>query len=80
MKVRILAVGKVKEEYLLAALKEYSKRISPFAEIEIVEISESKLSKENSSEILIAIEKESNMILSDLNKKEYNILLYIGGN
>jgi len=79
MKIRILAVGKVKEEYLLAALKEYSKRISPFAEIEIVEITEAKLSKENSSEILIAIEKESNMILSALNKKDYNILLDIGG-
>ena len=79
MKIRILAVGKVKEEYLLAALKEYRKRISPFAETEIVEITEAKLSKENSSEILIAIEKESNMILSALNKKDYNILLDIGG-
>jgi 23S rRNA (pseudouridine1915-N3)-methyltransferase len=79
MKIRILAVGKVKEEYLLAALKEYRKRISPFAEIEIVEITEAKLSKENSSEILIAIEKESNTILSALNKKDYNILLDIGG-
>jgi 23S rRNA (pseudouridine1915-N3)-methyltransferase len=79
MKIRILAVGKVKEEYLLAALKEYRKRISPFAETEIVEITEAKLSKENSSEILIAIEKESNTILSALNKKDYNILLDIGG-
>ena len=79
MKIRILAVGKIKEDYLLAALKEYSKRISAFADLEIVEIAEAKLSKENNSEILLAIDKESKMIFSALNKKDYNILLDVGG-
>jgi 23S rRNA (pseudouridine1915-N3)-methyltransferase len=79
MKIRILAIGKVKEEYLLAAIKEYSKRISAFADLEIVEITEAKLSKENNSEIQLAIDKESNMIINSLNKKDYNILLDIGG-
>ena len=79
MKIRILAVGKVKEEYLLAALKEYSKRISAFSEVEIVEITEAKLSKENNSEIQLAVEKESSMILNSLNKKDFNILLDIEG-
>jgi 23S rRNA (pseudouridine1915-N3)-methyltransferase len=79
MKIRILAVGKVKEEYLLAALKEYSKRISAFSELEIVEITEAKLSKENNSEIQLAVEKESSMILNSLNKKDFNILLDIEG-
>jgi 23S rRNA (pseudouridine1915-N3)-methyltransferase len=79
MKIRILAVGKVKEEYLLAALKEYSKRIIAFSELEIVEITEAKLSKENNSEIQLAVEKESSMILNSLNKKDFNILLDIEG-
>lgn len=79
MKIRILAVGKVKEEYLLAALKEYSKRISAFSEVEIVEITEARLSKENNSEIQIAVEKESSLILNSLNKKDFNILLDIEG-
>ena len=79
MKIRILAVGKVKEEYLLAALKEYSKRISAFSELKIVEITEAKLSKENNSEIQLAVEKESSMILNSLNKKDFNILLDIEG-
>ena len=79
MKIRILAVGKVKEEYLLAAIKEYSKRISAFADLEIVEIAEAKLSKEINSEILLAIEKESSSIINSLNKKDHNILLDIDG-
>jgi 23S rRNA (pseudouridine1915-N3)-methyltransferase len=79
MKIRILTVGKVKEEYLQAAIKEYSKRISAFADLEIVEIAEAKLSKENNSEIKLAVDKESNMIINSLNKKDYNILLDIEG-
>jgi 23S rRNA (pseudouridine1915-N3)-methyltransferase len=79
MKIRILAVGKIKEDYLLAALKEYSKRISAFADLEIVEIAEAKFSKENNSEILLAIDKESSSIVNALNKKDYNVLLDSGG-
>lgn len=40
MKFRIVAVGKVKEEYLRQAIAEYSKRISRFAELQIVEVEE----------------------------------------
>lgn len=40
MKVKILAVGKIKEAYLRDAIAEYSKRISRFANVEIVEVEE----------------------------------------
>lgn len=40
MKVKILAVGKIKEAYLRDAIAEYSKRISRFANVEIVEVDE----------------------------------------
>ena len=79
MKIRILAVGKIKEEYLLDALKEYSKRISAFSDLEIVELAEAKLSKENKSEIQLAVDKESTLIINSLNKKDFNILLDIEG-
>jgi 23S rRNA (pseudouridine1915-N3)-methyltransferase len=79
MKIRILAVGKIKEEYLLEALKEYSKRISAFSDLEIVELAEAKLSKENKSEIQLAVDKESSLIINSLNKKDFNILLDIEG-
>ena len=79
MKIRILAVGKIKEDYLLDALKEYSKRISAFSDLEIVELAEAKLSKENKSEIQLAVDKESSLIINSLNKKDFNILLDIQG-
>ena len=40
MKFRIVAVGKIKEQYLRDAIAEYVKRISRFAAVEIVEIDE----------------------------------------
>lgn len=40
MKFRIVAVGKIKEDYLKQAVSEYVKRISRFAKTEIVEVEE----------------------------------------
>ena len=40
MKFRIVAVGKIKENYLKEAIAEYAKRISRYASVEIVEIDE----------------------------------------
>ena len=40
MKFRIVAVGKIKEQYLRDAIAEYVKRISRFAAVEIVEVDE----------------------------------------
>ena len=40
MKFKIVAVGKLKEEYLRQAVGEYVKRISRFADVEIIEIDE----------------------------------------
>ena len=40
MKVHIVAVGKVKEDYFADGIKEYCKRLSRFAKVEITEIRE----------------------------------------
>ena len=40
MKFKIVAVGKIKEQYLRDAIAEYVKRIGRFASVEIVEIDE----------------------------------------
>lgn len=40
MKLKIVAVGKIKENYLRQAVDEYVKRISRFAKVEIVETDE----------------------------------------
>ncbi|MGE5527948.1 MAG: 23S rRNA (pseudouridine(1915)-N(3))-methyltransferase RlmH [Patescibacteria group bacterium] len=38
MKLRILAVGRLKEDYLRAAAADYTARIKPYAQIEVVEV------------------------------------------
>lgn len=40
IRYKIVAVGKIKENYLKEAISEYAKRISRFAAMEIVEVEE----------------------------------------
>lgn len=42
MKINIIAVGKLKEKYWTDAVKEYSKRISRYSEVSVIEIPEGK--------------------------------------
>ena len=45
-KIRIVAVGKVKERHLLEGIAEYAKRLAPFCKLEIVELKDEGLAKE----------------------------------
>ena len=49
IKINLLTVGKLKEKYWRDACSEYSKRLSAFCKLEIVELAESRLS-DNPSE------------------------------
>lgn len=83
MKIRILAIGKIKEKYLKDGIEEYLLRIRPYSQIEIVEVNDEPiLDNPNESEIKKAIDLEGKKILKiikpsdyliglDLNKKEY---------
>ena len=42
MKITILTVGKIKEKYLRDAIAEYSKRLSRYAKLEIIEVADGK--------------------------------------
>lgn len=42
MHIKIVAVGKLKEKYLTDAIKEYLKRLGPYAKVEIVEVPDEK--------------------------------------
>ena len=54
LKINIIAVGKIKEEYFRAAVAEYTKRLSRFAKIEIKEIAEGKNLKAEAEDIIRA--------------------------
>ena len=65
MKFRIVAVGKLKEQYLKQAVDEYVKRISRFASVEIVEVAESTFNGEpNVKQIRKIIDTEGAAIMS----------------
>jgi 23S rRNA (pseudouridine1915-N3)-methyltransferase len=45
-KIRIVAIGKVKESYLLEAIEEYTKRLAPFCKLEMIELKDKGLKEE----------------------------------
>lgn len=42
MKITVLTVGKLKEKYFTDAIKEYSKRLSRYCKLEIIEVADEK--------------------------------------
>ena len=76
MKIKIIAVGKIKENYLKEGINEYLVRLSPYAKTEIVEVSDSKVKDNpNESDILKVINEEGERILSKIKSGEYVINL-----
>ena len=79
MKIKLITVGKIKEDYLKAAINEYLKRLSRYTKIEEIEINDEKAPENLSSkEIELIKDKEGKKILKKLNK-EYVIALDIKG-
>ena len=78
IKIKIVAVGKVKEKYFVDAILEYKKRLSRFAEVTICEVKEENFTKEpNGSEIDEILKRESESILKEL--KGYVVAMAIEG-
>ena len=38
MKIKIICVGKIKEKYIISGISEYSKRLSKYCNLDIIEI------------------------------------------
>lgn len=68
MKINVIAVGKIKEKYLKDAIDEYSKRLSKFCTLNIIEVDEVVAKVENESNIKKSLETEGKAILSKLNE------------
>ncbi len=80
MRIRIIAVGKIKEKYLTQGIQEYIKRISPFAKVEIVTVNDEKIPDHASSlEEEMIKEKEGKKALEKIKEDEYVILLDLHG-
>ena len=51
MKITLITVGKIKEKYLKDAISEYSKRLSRYCKLEIIEVADEK-TPDNASQIV----------------------------
>ena len=80
MKITCVVVGKIKETYFTDAIKEYSKRLSRYCKLEIVELADEKTPDGASEAEEVAIrEKEGERILKALKDDAYVIALAIEG-
>lgn len=69
LNITIIAVGKLKEQYLRDASAEYQKRLSAFCKLSIIEISPEKLSDNPSAkEIENALNNEAKKIIEKIPK------------
>ena len=80
MNITLVAVGRLKEDYLKAACAEYIKRLGAFCKLQIVEIEEERLSENPSdAEIKAGLEAEGNRIFAKLPNSAEIISLCIEG-
>ncbi len=80
MNITIIALGKLKEKYLKDAVAEYSKRISAYGRLDILELNPARLSENPSaSEISKALSAEAEEIKKKIPNNSYVFALCIEG-
>ena len=80
MKIKLVTVGKLKEKYLKDGIAEYSKRISRFAAVEMIELTDEKTpDRASDSENEKILDLEGNRILSKIGDREFVVVLAIEG-
>ncbi len=80
LNIHIVCVGKIKEKYLKDAILEYSKRLSKYCKLEIIELQDEKIPDKLNSSLENEIKnKECLNILNHLPKDSFNIALDLKG-
>ena len=80
MKIKVVTVGKLREKYLKDGIAEYSKRISRFAKLEMIELADEKTpDKASESENQKILEIEGQRILSKIGDRDFVLVLAIEG-
>ncbi len=72
--IKLITVGSIKEKYLKDAIDEYTKRISKYTKIEIIEVKDEGLVEPQKS-----INLEEEKILKHISDKDYIVTLEIEG-
>lgn len=80
MRITIVTVGKIKEKYLKDAIGEYSKRLTKYCRLEIIEVPDEKTPDTASPTVETQIrDREGERILKYLKEDAYVIALAIDG-
>lgn len=77
IRINLITIGDIKEKYLKDAIAEYSKRISRFAELKIIEIKENVAKSTSDLDIINALKKDATEIKKYI--KGYPICLDVKG-
>ena len=80
LSIRLVCVGKLREQFFVDAFNEYSKRLSAYCKFECAELNETKLgSSPSDKEIAAALDKEAADIERALGKDAYVIAMCVEG-
>lgn len=80
MKITILCVGKIKEDFYRKAVAEYGKRLSRYCRLDIVETADEKTPDSASMALEVQIkEKEGQRLLKYIREDAYVIALAVNG-
>ncbi|HJV45401.1 MAG TPA: 23S rRNA (pseudouridine(1915)-N(3))-methyltransferase RlmH [Bacillota bacterium] len=80
MHISIISVGKLKEKYLKMGIDEYLKRMTPYAKVQLIEVSDEKAPENLSdAEMLIVKDREGEKILQNIKPDTHVVALAIEG-
>lgn len=80
MNINLICIGKLKERYWREAVEEYSRRLSRFCRLNILELKEAPLPKNSSpADEAEVMRKEGESILSHIGQRDYVIALEVEG-
>ena len=74
MKIKIYAIGHLKEDYLKVGINEYIQRLKPYTQVEIIEVNDEPIpNSPNNGDIETAKNKEGQKVIKLLKDNEYLI-------
>jgi len=80
MRITLIAVGKLKEHYLVQGVNEYLKRLKGQVKVDVIEIAEEKeKGKATAHEIIRVIEEEGQRIMRAIPRDAYVVALDVQG-
>jgi 23S rRNA (pseudouridine1915-N3)-methyltransferase len=79
LKIKIIAVGSIKEPYIKLGIQEFEKRLSRFVQLSMLEVPESVAKQDHPDLIKKALEIDANLIKQAIPDQSYVVVMDIRG-